>query len=136
MRSAGELVQIRPMTAADLRRVMEIAESLKEAPHWAEAAWITAVDSATDPDMRPRRICLVAVDPLSGIVVGCALAVLLPPQAELESAGFREILLEVRASNEPAQGLYRGFGFSENGRRVRYYADPVEDAVLMRMRLG
>lgn len=38
--------------------------------------------------------------------------------------------LEVRASNEPALGLYRRFGFEEAGRRPRYYPDG-EDAVIM-----
>ena len=54
---------------------------------------------------------------------------------ELGRSGVAEIILEVRAGNEPAQGLYRSLGFVEEGRRRGYYADPVEDAVLMRLRL-
>jgi len=42
----------------------------------------------------------------------------------------------VRASNQNALGFYRSFGFSESGRRSRYYADPEEDAVLMSLKLG
>jgi ribosomal-protein-alanine N-acetyltransferase len=38
--------------------------------------------------------------------------------------------LEVRASNGPALSLYGRFGFSEAGRRPRYYPDG-EDAVIM-----
>lgn len=45
--------------------------------------------------------------------------------------GARSSFLEVRASNEPAKALYKRFGFSEQGRRPRYYADPLEDAVVM-----
>jgi len=45
------------------------------------------------------------------------------------------IRLEVRASN-PAVRLYEGLGFREVGRRLRYYRDPVEDAVLMEFLLG
>ena len=39
--------------------------------------------------------------------------------------------LEVRESNAAAFGLYRKFGFVENGRRSGYYKDNGEDAVLM-----
>jgi [ribosomal protein S18]-alanine N-acetyltransferase len=46
-------------------------------------------------------------------------------------AGGRRALLEVRASNEAALRLYAGEGFQEVGRRRSYYADPVEDAVVM-----
>ena len=40
-------------------------------------------------------------------------------------------MLEVRASNQEAQTLYRGLGFRETARRSRYYSKPEEDAVLM-----
>ncbi len=38
--------------------------------------------------------------------------------------------LEVRASNRAALGLYQAFGFTESGRRTRYYQNG-EDAVIM-----
>ena len=202
MNAAFTFVHVRRMTLADLERVMEIAESLKEAPRWPRAAFERALDAAA----LPRRIAVVAegiaktegrfpevlpsgaeapIDsaglmrglkppPPSGSsalascaagesveVVGFAVASLLPPEAELETiavastaqrhglarrlfvelaaklvaAQITEVFLEVRASNQPALGLYRGLGFAETGRRARYYHDPVEDAVLMRLRL-
>src|SRR3712207_7548383 len=42
------------------------------------------------------------------------------------------VLLEVRADNEVAQGLYRRRGFTEVGRRPRYYQPSGKDAVVMR----
>jgi ribosomal-protein-alanine N-acetyltransferase len=52
--------------------------------------------------------------------------------AELSVAiGARRMTLEVRASNQPAQALYRGFGFEIVGRRPRYYTDDGEDALIM-----
>jgi ribosomal-protein-alanine N-acetyltransferase len=45
------------------------------------------------------------------------------------------MFLEVRASNAAAIALYSGAGFQAVGRRVRYYARPVEDAIVMRMAL-
>jgi ribosomal-protein-alanine N-acetyltransferase len=45
------------------------------------------------------------------------------------------VYLEVRASNGPAGALYARHGFTECGRRVKYYRDPVEDAVLLSLSL-
>jgi ribosomal-protein-alanine N-acetyltransferase len=45
--------------------------------------------------------------------------------------GAHRITLEVRVSNEPAQSLYRKYGFSEEGVRPRYYSDNNEDAYIM-----
>jgi ribosomal-protein-alanine N-acetyltransferase len=44
---------------------------------------------------------------------------------------MQDATLEVRESNNAARRLYRGFGFFEVGRRVRYYRDNGEDAVIM-----
>lgn len=184
---------VRRMTAADVDRVIEIAESLSDAPAWARSAYLAALN----PQGSPPRIALVAEDasgakaPADSVgiprglkapppseprfpevytqcecdgVVGFAVASLLAPEAELESiavaAGFQrrgiarqllaaltaelraakvtrvtEVILEARASNQPALALYREFGFVVSGLRTRYYQIPVDDAVLMRLRL-
>jgi ribosomal-protein-alanine N-acetyltransferase len=148
---------IRRMTPADLDRVMEIAESLKHAPHWPRSAYLAALE----PEAAPRRIALVAEGPAADSVAGFAVVSLLPPEAELEiiavapaaqrqgvalrlldaliaefyTVYIKGIMLEVRATNQPALELYRRLGFEETGRRPRYYHDPVEDAILMRLRL-
>jgi len=96
-----------------------------------------------------------------GFRVGFAVASFVPPQAELETIvvapavhrkgagaalmramlgelktiGAKEVTLEVRVSNLPALALYRSLGFIERGRRSGYYADPVEDAVILRLDL-
>ena len=44
---------------------------------------------------------------------------------------MKRAFLEVRASNEAAQDMYRKFGFEISGRRVKYYKDNGEDAILM-----
>ncbi len=49
--------------------------------------------------------------------------------------GAAQVQLEVRASNAAALRLYRELGFAVQGKRPRYYRQPVEDAVLMTLRL-
>jgi len=41
------------------------------------------------------------------------------------------LTLEVRASNTPAQQLYKKYGFELLGKRPKYYADNREDALIM-----
>lgn len=48
-----------------------------------------------------------------------------------QASGARLAFLEVRASNETAQAMYRRFGFRTTGKRPRYYRDNGEDAILM-----
>jgi ribosomal-protein-alanine acetyltransferase len=153
-----EGVAIRRMTASDLDRVLAIAESLPQAPHWPQSAWLKAVNS----ESAPPRVALVAAGPQPGAIQGFAVASLLPPQAELETiavvperqrlglgerllqalaaelraAGAHELVLEVRTSNRPALAFYRTLGFAQAGLRAGYYADPKEDAVLMSLALG
>lgn len=42
-----------------------------------------------------------------------------------------DITLEVRASNTPAQNLYKKFNFKKEGIRKGYYSDNGEDAIIM-----
>ncbi len=148
-----DAVHIRPMVPADILPVMDIANSLSDAPHWRAEVYRDMVN----PAGRPARICLVAEDS-DRLLVGFGVAVLVPPQAELEAiavteerqlqgiAGrlfselltqlkrldITEVILEVRESNRAAQAFYRASGFIETGRRRGYYADPQEDALLMK----
>ena len=48
--------------------------------------------------------------------------------------GVRHVILEVRASNETAQLLYRDLGFGFVGRRRDYYRLPTEDALVMKLK--
>lgn len=146
------------MTAADLDQVLAIARCLPDAPHWPQSAYLNAIDSKSTP----RRIALVAAERQAGSVLGFTVASLLPPQAELETIavaaenqrqglgkqlfralavelkteGANELLLEVRPSNRPALAFYGSLGFVQSGLRPGYYADPIEDAVLMRLPLA
>lgn len=54
---------------------------------------------------------------------------------EAGARGAREVFLEVRADNPVATALYVGEGFTELGRRPRYYQPDDVDAVVMRLDL-
>ncbi len=49
----------------------------------------------------------------------------------LKNRGVRQVFLEVRESNLPAQRLYEQAGFVPVGRRRHYYIKPEEDALLL-----
>ena len=49
--------------------------------------------------------------------------------SELRGEGVQRVSLEVRASNGPAQELYRALGLHREGERPRYYGDG-EDALI------
>jgi ribosomal-protein-alanine N-acetyltransferase len=155
--SCGVPMQVRPMMPADLNRVLEIAGQLEHAPNWPQPAY----EAVFDPE-RPRRIACVAESPETKTVIGFAIMLVTPPEAELETIAVApefqrqgvawlifgalvtlarqseviRIVLEVRASNLAAVGFYRSTGFLEDGRRRGYYVDPIEDAVLMSLRVG
>jgi [ribosomal protein S18]-alanine N-acetyltransferase len=150
--AVNEQFRIRPMTEADVEAVRVIAAGLEDAPHWDAKAYQAAIARAQSQ----RGIALVAEDSqllVAGFVIGGIVA----PEAEIESIavpstmqrrgiarellaafsreaqllGCSVILLEVRQSNQPGRTFYAASGFAETGRRPAYYANPVEDAVLM-----
>jgi [ribosomal protein S18]-alanine N-acetyltransferase len=157
-----EGIVIRQMTAADLDRAQALAHKLPQAPHWPQSAWLNAINSQLVPESTPHRIALVVAGSQPGSILGFTVASILPPQAELETiavapesqrlglgkslfqalaaelkaAGVSELQLEVRASNQPALAFYRALGLVKTAVRPAYYTDPIEDAVLMSLRLA
>ena len=76
------------------------------------------------------HITTIAVDPdRQGGRVGTRLMLVLM-RAAVER-GAEAVTLEVRASNVPAQAMYRRFGFMPAGARKDYYRDPTEDALVL-----
>ncbi|MDH4232026.1 MAG: ribosomal protein S18-alanine N-acetyltransferase [Nitrospirota bacterium] len=53
----------------------------------------------------------------------------------MRAGSCRSVFLEVRVSNETARKMYEKFGFALLGTRKAYYLSPVEDAVVMVLRL-
>jgi tRNA threonylcarbamoyladenosine biosynthesis protein TsaB len=151
---------IRAMAAGDLAEVAAIAQTSPEAPRWKieDYSAFAQNSSAVGGTSGAVRAGWVAVAG-TGEILGFAAANLVLDQCELESMavradarrqgtgaallravlawaaehGARHVGLEVRAGNAAAIGLYERQGLKAEGRRRGYYADPVEDAVLLGM---
>lgn len=78
------------------------------------------LDLAVHPDYRRRGIARMLLD---DVIQGM----------RIESCRF--FYLEVRMSNYAARKLYEQFGFKTIGIRKGYYANPIEDAVIMMLEL-
>jgi ribosomal-protein-alanine acetyltransferase len=143
---------IRPATPADIPLMRALELQADTAAHWAEREY----DALFAPDT-PKRIALVAGDAehdiggfliarcgldeweIENVVVatgrrrsGIGTALVNELRRQAEGGRVPALLLEVRESNTAARKLYETIGFSEVGRRTAYYANPAEDALLLK----
>lgn len=141
---AGEL-RVRGLTYADLPAVLAIERRSFPAP-WSLAMFVLELS-------KPSGVCLAAESPdgLVGYLIcsryadiwhlmnvavdeplrrrGVASTLV---ESMLGRAGRQErYTLEVRVSNRGAISMYERLGFRPAGRRVRYYHDNGEDALIM-----
>jgi ribosomal-protein-alanine acetyltransferase len=145
---------IRNATFEDIPVILDLQKQTRELAHWSEQAYKAVFEPGA-----PERILLV--DETKGALQAFLVARFTAAECELENivvcrehrrrgiasqllsqliaAGrqrrAQRILLEVREFNGPARSLYRRAGFTENGRRKSYYANPSEDAVLYSLNL-
>ncbi len=139
--------RVRNMVAADLTAATEI-DQLSFSHPWPKGAfevefeninsrcWVAEVDGRVVAAMVLWRvldeahIATIAVHPdFRQQGIGKALL-----RASMDAAyqeGARIFQLEVRAGNLDAQKMYAGFGFEVVGRRLKYYKDNNEDALLL-----
>jgi len=156
-RDGQSVWQIVPATAAMLPGILELEEACFSAP-WTRkmleaeltgnqfARFLVAtVHQELDSPVRSivgyhcfwivfeelRLMNLAVHESMRGRGIGRALAVEAIGMG-LAHAATRAVL-EVRASNEPAQRLYRQLGFAPISTRRNYYTNPIEDALLMEM---
>ncbi|MDP9050769.1 MAG: GNAT family N-acetyltransferase [Acidobacteriota bacterium] len=148
--------QLRSAESSDIESILILERSTENAPHWPLTAYSAIVEDALS-----RRCLIVAEagDRLAGFAVGSNQAGQ-TTAGELESVvvaadcrragigralcaavldwcrsrGATEIELEVRSASVEAMSLYSSLGFGEIGRRPRYYREPTDDALLMRLR--
>jgi len=144
--SASLLVE--PMRMADVADVLEI-ERLSFSSPWPAYAF--------EQELTANRLAHYLVARLDDRVVGFGGIWLMVDEAHITTFGVHpdhrrqgigrllllrlaemaielgsvRMTLEVRISNTAAQVLYRSFGFRVAGRRVAYYSDDGEDALVM-----
>lgn len=53
-------------------------------------------------------------------------------EKQLRTVAVLTLYLEVRSENLPALSFYRQAGFTATGRRINYYSQPRDDAVILR----
>ena len=149
MRARSAAIEIRPAQERDLDDVAAIERSVFNDP-WSRRSFADLVDS--------RQVLFLVAESDAGAVVGYAIVLVSGVESELANLavtrlvqkqglgrrllneamdaarerGCAEMFLEVRASNAAAIALYSTAGFEAVGRRVRYYARPIEDAIVMR----
>lgn len=157
-RSAGtrEGVELRAMRREHLEAVVEIERASYPTP-WSRSAFLgeiragtvshalVAVDTTGPEEEVIGYLCCWIVRDLmqvNNIAVradrrgdGLGERLLRTALEEGRRRGAEACYLDVRASNAPAQGLYRKLGFHEVGVRPGYYADTKEDALVMRLEL-
>ncbi|WP_419803777.1 ribosomal protein S18-alanine N-acetyltransferase [Terriglobus sp.] len=150
---------VRPASAADTDDVLAMIRAVPDLPQWGREALAVTTFGVRSAGAPVRRL-LVAED--GGKLAGFVQFVVLLDEAELEGMavqracrgqgvgrlllqhaveivradGATRFHLEVRRSNEAALQLYRSAGFVEVGARRSYYAQPVEDALLLQLSLA
>jgi len=146
MSGGGSDVAVRRLTTSDIPAVSAILSESPDAAAWSQDslcqlaftgfhAWV-AEQSAGVAGFLIGRIAGDEFEILNLAVARifrrCGIASkLLESALEFSRmAGSQRVYLEVRASNEPAVGLYTRHGFTKCGRRIRYYQNPAEDALL------
>jgi ribosomal-protein-alanine acetyltransferase/tRNA threonylcarbamoyl adenosine modification protein YeaZ len=148
--SAAEPIRIRTMSAEDVRSITEI-ERLVFSDPWPESFFLGELSQASVYARVAEREGVLAGYSLAWMGAGSGhlgnLAVT-PEQrrrgvarvlledlfAEAKRRRVESLTLEVRASNFPAQSLYRAHGFRLVGLRRAYYRDSGEDALVLERR--
>lgn len=151
---SSETVAVVPMTTDHVDVLMRYEKAM-----FGSEAWTRAGYRAELADRRHRAYVVAEDD--RGELLGWAGILIAGDQAEILTVGVvpvarrrgiatelldvlvqrarergaRELFLEVRVDNDPAQRLYEREGFAVLGRRRGYYANGRVDAVVMRREL-
>lgn len=142
---------IRPAVPADIPQLERIAEESRLSP-WTQQSYIDEID-------RPDSIFLLA-GTSDSVILGFIVGRIVPgPDAEIYNIAVAEnarrqrvgngllaefislckaskvegIWLEVRESNTNALKFYSHAGFEKMSSRPRFYSNPVEDAIVMKL---
>ncbi len=152
--------EIAGMTEHDLLEVVEI-EELSGLSRWGWEAYYAELQGFNHRLMYVARITRPLEDSNSSNLAGYIVARVSASELHINNVAVRKecrrrglgrrlltlvleegqkskaeiALLEVRSGNTTAQALYESCGFSIIAKRPNYYSDPVEDALIMTVRL-
>jgi ribosomal-protein-alanine N-acetyltransferase len=147
----------RQMTAEDIPRVHEI-DALSFTLPWPEKSYLFELNE--NPSTLAMVVELVGKE-AGRLVIGMAIVWVVVDEAHIATIaihpdfrgrgygkrllgaclrqviqrGARLATLEVRVNNLLAQQMYLSFGFAIAGRRLRYYKDNNEDAIIMTLQM-
>ena len=139
---------IEPMNASHVSQIAQLEKRCFSDP-WSEksiaselenplSVWLVAVDGGQLIGYVGSQTVLGETDMMNLAVApearrqGTGRALVLALVDALTEKGSHSLMLEVRVSNTPAQKLYESLGFSQVGRRPKYYVNPREDALILR----
>ncbi len=154
-------MEIRLAGVEDVGGVVALEREVAEAPHWSGEVYGEIVAGGEGAGVRRRLLVATEVGELLGFAVGAVSGMGETAWGELESVAVRgasrrrgvgrelcramvswcgkegagTVELEVRSGSAGAIAMYREMGFAEVGMRRGYYGEPVDDAVLMRVRV-
>ena len=141
-------MMIEPMNASHVPQIAQLEKRCFSDP-WSEksiaselenplSVWLVAVDGGQLIGYVGSQTVLGETDMMNLAVApearrqGTGRALVLALVDALTEKGSHSLMLEVRVSNTPAQKLYESMGFSQVGRRPKYYVNPREDALILR----
>ena len=147
-RAVAGAVRIGPLRRRHLRAVVRIEEDAYPRP-WSANLFLSELAQRSS-----RRYVVGSIGPIvvgyAGLMIvddeghvttltvdpgwhhrGIGTVLLLDLARSAPGLGVKHLTLEVRVGNEPAQALYRRFGFAPVGVRKNYYAETGEDAIIM-----
>ena len=141
-------MMIEPMNASHVPQIAQLEKRCFSDP-WSEksiaselenplSVWLVAVDGGELIGYVGSQTVLGETDMMNLAVApearrqGTGRALVLALVDALTEKGSHSLMLEVRVSNAPAQKLYESLGFSQVGRRPKYYVNPREDALILR----
>ena len=141
-------MRMEPMNASHVSQIAQLEKQCFSDP-WSEKSiaseldnplslWLVAVEAGEVVGYVGSQTVLGETDMMNLAVApearrqGTGRALVLALVEALTEKGSRSLMLEVRVSNIPAQKLYESLGFSQVGRRPKYYSNPREDALILR----
>lgn len=132
---------IRPACEQDLTRIAQIQGAAPEASHWNPGDYLNYECQVAEQE---GQVVGFLVSRRLGDREAEILNLAVAQDFRRQGAGRRlmdaflgarpgEVFLEVRESNGPARRFYERLGFEVVTKRLQYYTDPVESAIVMKL---